>query len=71
MPNDTTHLLSQSLVGKLSRLPGGPRIGVRHPAPNDLSVGGVDLSDELTRGPLVTHQGEIVHEVVKAALAGS
>jgi NAD(P) transhydrogenase subunit alpha len=30
----------------------------------------LDLNDELTRGPLVTHQGEIVHEVVKAALAG-
>jgi NAD(P) transhydrogenase subunit alpha len=30
----------------------------------------LDLSDELTRGPLVTHQGEIVHEVVKGALAG-
>jgi NAD(P) transhydrogenase subunit alpha len=30
----------------------------------------LDLSDELTRGPLVTHQGEIVHEAVKAALAG-
>jgi len=29
----------------------------------------LDLGDELTRGPLVTHQGEIVHEVVKAALA--
>jgi proton-translocating NAD(P)+ transhydrogenase subunit alpha len=29
----------------------------------------LDLTDELTRGPLVTHQGEIVHEVVKAALA--
>jgi NAD(P) transhydrogenase subunit alpha len=29
----------------------------------------VDTADELTRGPLVTHQGEIVHEVVKAALA--
>ena len=29
----------------------------------------LDLSDDLTRGPLVTHQGEIVHEVVKAALA--
>jgi NAD(P) transhydrogenase subunit alpha len=28
----------------------------------------LDLSDELTRGPLVTHQGEIVHEVVKARL---
>jgi H+-translocating NAD(P) transhydrogenase subunit alpha len=28
----------------------------------------LDLSDELTRGPLVTHQGEIVHETVKAAL---
>src|SRR5262249_50738966 len=25
----------------------------------------LDLSDELTRGPLVTYQGEIVHEVVK------
>jgi H+-translocating NAD(P) transhydrogenase subunit alpha len=25
----------------------------------------LDLSDELTRGPLVTHQGQIVHEVVK------
>jgi NAD(P) transhydrogenase subunit alpha len=29
----------------------------------------LDLSDELTRGPLVTHQGELVHEVVKAAPA--
>jgi NAD(P) transhydrogenase subunit alpha len=29
----------------------------------------LDLSDELTRGPLVTHQGEIVHETVKATLA--
>jgi proton-translocating NAD(P)+ transhydrogenase subunit alpha len=29
----------------------------------------LDLNDELTRGPLVTYQGEIVHEVVKAALA--
>jgi NAD(P) transhydrogenase subunit alpha len=28
----------------------------------------LDLDDELTRGPLVTHQGEIVHEVVKQAL---
>src|SRR2546426_2392326 len=27
----------------------------------------IDLTDELTRGPLVTHQGEIMHEVVKAA----
>jgi NAD(P) transhydrogenase subunit alpha len=26
----------------------------------------LDLTDELTRGPLVTHQGEIVHEVVKS-----
>jgi NAD(P) transhydrogenase subunit alpha len=31
----------------------------------------LDLSDELTRGPLVTHQGEIVHEVVKASMAAS
>jgi len=30
----------------------------------------LDLTDDLTRGPLVTHQGEIVHEVVKAAMAG-
>jgi NAD(P) transhydrogenase subunit alpha len=30
-----------------------------------------DLTDELTRGPLVTHQGEVVHDVVKAALAPS
>jgi NAD(P) transhydrogenase subunit alpha len=29
----------------------------------------LDLSDELTRGPLVTHQGEILHEAVKATLA--
>ncbi len=28
----------------------------------------LDLTDELTRGPLVTHQGEVVHEVAKAAL---
>ncbi|HEV8523071.1 MAG TPA: Re/Si-specific NAD(P)(+) transhydrogenase subunit alpha [Terriglobales bacterium] len=28
----------------------------------------LDLSDELTRGPLVTHQGEILHEAVKNAI---
>jgi NAD(P) transhydrogenase subunit alpha len=28
----------------------------------------LDLEDELTRGPLVTHQGEIVHEAVRARL---
>ena len=27
----------------------------------------LDLNDELTRGPLVTHQGEILHEAVKRA----
>jgi NAD(P) transhydrogenase subunit alpha len=31
----------------------------------------LDLSDELTRGPLVTHQGEILHEAVKATLAAA
>jgi NAD(P) transhydrogenase subunit alpha len=29
----------------------------------------LDLNDELTRGPLATHQGEILHEAVKAALS--
>jgi NAD(P) transhydrogenase subunit alpha len=29
----------------------------------------LDLGDELTRGPLVTHQGEVVHEVARAAAA--
>lgn len=28
----------------------------------------LDLTDELTRGPLVTYEGEIVHEVVRARL---
>lgn len=28
----------------------------------------LDLSDELTRGPLVTHQGQVLHEVVKSRL---
>jgi H+-translocating NAD(P) transhydrogenase subunit alpha len=28
----------------------------------------LDLDDELTRGPLVTHQGQVVHDAVKAAL---
>ncbi len=28
----------------------------------------LDLTDELTRGPLVTHEGEVVHEAVKARL---
>ena len=27
-----------------------------------------DLEDELTRGPLVTYQGEVLHEAVKARL---
>jgi NAD(P) transhydrogenase subunit alpha len=30
-----------------------------------------DLSDELTRAPLVTRQGEIVHDVAKATVAAS
>jgi NAD(P) transhydrogenase subunit alpha len=30
-----------------------------------------DLNDELTRGPLVTHQGEIVHEAAKATVAAA
>jgi NAD(P) transhydrogenase subunit alpha len=30
----------------------------------------LDLGDELTRGPLVTHQGEVVHEAARAAVAG-
>jgi NAD(P) transhydrogenase subunit alpha len=29
----------------------------------------LDLNDELTRGPLVTHQGEILHQSVKARLS--
>ncbi len=29
----------------------------------------LDLSDELTRSPLVTHQGEILNEAVKARLS--
>jgi NAD(P) transhydrogenase subunit alpha len=28
----------------------------------------LDMGDDLTRGPMVTHQGELVHEVVKANL---
>jgi NAD(P) transhydrogenase subunit alpha len=28
----------------------------------------LDLEDELIRGPLVTYQGQVVHEVVKTAL---
>ncbi len=28
----------------------------------------LDLTDELTRGPLVTHEGQVVHDVVKASL---
>jgi NAD(P) transhydrogenase subunit alpha len=31
----------------------------------------LDLSDELTRGPLVTNRGEVVHDAVKVALAAS
>jgi NAD(P) transhydrogenase subunit alpha len=31
----------------------------------------LDLADELTCGPLVTHQGEVVHEAVKAPLAAA
>jgi NAD(P) transhydrogenase subunit alpha len=31
----------------------------------------LDLTDELTRGPLVTHRGEVIHEVAKATIAKS
>jgi NAD(P) transhydrogenase subunit alpha len=30
----------------------------------------LDLSDELTRGPLVTHGGQVVHDAVKGAAGG-
>ena len=30
----------------------------------------LDLDDELTRGPLVTREGQVVHEVMKAQVAG-
>jgi H+-translocating NAD(P) transhydrogenase subunit alpha len=30
----------------------------------------LDLEDALTRGPLVTHRGEVVHEAIKARLSG-
>jgi H+-translocating NAD(P) transhydrogenase subunit alpha len=29
----------------------------------------LDLADELTRGPMVAHRGEVVHDVVKQAMA--
>jgi NAD/NADP transhydrogenase alpha subunit len=28
----------------------------------------LDLNDELTRGPLVTHEGKVLHEAVKVTL---
>jgi len=28
----------------------------------------LDLNDELTRGPLVTHQGRVLHDIVKSSL---
>jgi NAD(P) transhydrogenase subunit alpha len=31
----------------------------------------VDTADEITRGALVTHQGQVVHDVVKKSLAGA
>jgi NAD(P) transhydrogenase subunit alpha len=31
----------------------------------------LDLEDELTRGPLVTHEGAVVHEAVKATVAAA
>jgi NAD(P) transhydrogenase subunit alpha len=31
----------------------------------------LDLNDELTRGPLATHQGEILHDAVKATLSAA
>ena len=31
----------------------------------------LDLNDELTRGPLVTHEGQVVHEAVKTAGRGN
>jgi NAD(P) transhydrogenase subunit alpha len=38
-----------------------------HLAPEGKLV--LDLSDELTRGPLLTHEGEVMHEGVRARLA--
>ena len=29
----------------------------------------LDLADEITRGPLLTHEGEVMHEGVRARLA--
>ena len=38
-----------------------------HLAPEGKLV--LDLADELTRGPLLTHEGEVMHEGVRARLA--
>jgi NAD/NADP transhydrogenase alpha subunit len=31
----------------------------------------VDVNDELTRGPMVVHEGKVVNEQVRAALGGA
>jgi NAD(P) transhydrogenase subunit alpha len=40
---------------------------LRHLAPEAQLT--LDLEDELTNGPLVSHEGKVVHEAVKARLA--
>jgi NAD(P) transhydrogenase subunit alpha len=56
MPLHASQMYSRTLVNFLSHL-------VRDGALN------LDLTDELTRGPLVTNQGQVVHEVIREAMS--
>jgi NAD(P) transhydrogenase subunit alpha len=58
MPFHASQMYARTIVNYLTHLLKDGRIHL-------------DLDDELTRGPLVTHQGQIVHEAAKAAAAAA
>ena len=60
VPYHASQMYARNVTSFLLHLVQGGRGGVTPPLR-------LDLSDELTRGPLVTHQGEVVHEAVKQA----
>jgi NAD(P) transhydrogenase subunit alpha len=62
MPRDASAMYARTLTNFLGHLLKEAKLAL------DGGKLSLDLGDELTRGPLVTHQGEVVNEAVKAKL---
>ena len=58
IPVDASRIFSRNVVALVSHLVKDGKLAL-------------DLEDEITKGALVTHGGEVVHAVVKPLLAGA